>query len=90
VIAAAEADLMANGRSTAVIAGYTDSNGSGADNERLSRQRAKSVRDLFAHNLQKSAGPVGRGETEPVGDNANEAGRRRNRRVVIKVRKPKP
>jgi outer membrane protein OmpA-like peptidoglycan-associated protein len=53
-------------------------------------QRAKEVRDMFPTGLQPSAGPVGRGAADPVGSNETEAGRRQNRRVLIKVRQPKP
>ena len=89
-VAAAEADLNANPRSVAVIAGYTDSTGTPESNEMLSAPARTSVRNLVAPHLQKSAGPVGRGAIDPVGDNQTEAGRRMNRRVVIKVRQPRP
>jgi hypothetical protein len=64
--------------------------GTPESNETLSRRRATSVRNLVAPHLQKSAGPVGRGAIDPVGDNQTEAGRRMNRRVVTRIRQPKP
>lgn len=72
------------------IVGHTDSSGSDAVNNPLSVDRAQSVRDYLvgrgvpASQVQTS----GRGEREPVADNASEAGRARNRRVEIFLREP--
>ncbi|MEP7301321.1 MAG: OmpA family protein [Caldimonas sp.] len=72
------------------IVGHTDRTGSAAVNNPLSLDRAQSVRDYLA---ARSVAPtrvetVGRGDREPIADNASEAGRARNRRVEIFVREP--
>ena len=90
-------DPFANGlrgdRNTRVnIVGHTDSSGSDAINNPLSVQRAESVRDYLvtrgvpSENVQTA----GRGEREPVADNASDAGRARNRRVEIYLRETAP
>jgi outer membrane protein OmpA-like peptidoglycan-associated protein len=72
------------------IVGHTDSTGSEAVNDPLSVARANSVRDyLVSRGVPAShVQTVGRGEREPVADNATEAGRARNRRVEILLREP--
>jgi len=69
------------------IEAHTDSQGADAANLALSQQRADSVREsLLASGL--SAGRVkatGKGEADPVADNASAEGRARNRRVEIIV-----
>jgi outer membrane protein OmpA-like peptidoglycan-associated protein len=70
------------------IIGYTDSSGPEAYNQRLSERRAQAVADYFATqgNVRREAMEViGRGEADPIADNATEAGRKQNRRVVIEV-----
>ena len=72
------------------IVGHTDSSGSEAVNNPLSVERAQSVRDYL---VTRGVAPtrvetLGRGEREPVADNATEAGRARNRRVEIFLREP--
>lgn len=83
-------DQFANGlnaqQNTEVrIFGHTDNTGSDAVNERLSLERAQSVKDyLVARGVRANAVQVaGRGEREPVADNGTEAGRAKNRRVEI-------
>ncbi len=83
-------DQFANGLSnqpnTEVrIVGHTDNVGSNATNDPLSLQRAQSARDyLAARGVNPSHISIeGRGEHEPIADNATEAGRARNRRVEI-------
>jgi outer membrane protein OmpA-like peptidoglycan-associated protein len=69
------------------VYGHTDSTGSDAYNQTLSENRARTV----ANYLQmQGVGPArirsqGYGETMPVADNATEEGRRKNRRVEIKI-----
>ncbi|HEY8878307.1 MAG TPA: OmpA family protein, partial [Roseateles sp.] len=67
------------------IVGHTDSTGSDAINDPLSRERALSVRDyLSARGVAPSRISVaGRGSHEPVASNDTEAGRAANRRVEI-------
>jgi outer membrane protein OmpA-like peptidoglycan-associated protein len=67
------------------IVGHTDSTGSDAINEPLSRERALAVRDyLSARGVSSGRVSVsGRGSHEPVASNDSEAGRAANRRVEI-------
>ena len=67
------------------IVGHTDSTGSDAINEPLSRERAAAVRDyLSTRGLAPSRVSVsGRGSHEPVASNDTEPGRAANRRVEI-------
>jgi len=69
------------------VYGHTDSTGSDAYNQTLSENRARTV----ANYLQmQGVNPSrirsqGYGETMPVADNTTEEGRRKNRRVEIKI-----
>lgn len=67
------------------IIGHTDNTGSDTVNDRLSVERAQSVRDyLVTRGVRAdSIATAGRGEREPVADNSTEAGRAKNRRVEI-------
>jgi OmpA-OmpF porin, OOP family len=69
------------------IAGYTDSTGSAALNNRLSEARARSVQAyLGSHGLRAANYSVnGYGSASPVDTNATAAGRAKNRRVEIQV-----
>lgn len=73
-----------------LIVGHTDNTGSDAINDPLSRQRAQTVRDYLSSRGVPAARmeTAGRGEREPVADNASEAGRAKNRRVEIFLREP--
>lgn len=67
------------------IIGHTDSTGGPAVNDPLSVQRAQSAKNYL---VSRGVDPgrilvAGRGEREPIADNATEAGRARNRRVEI-------
>jgi outer membrane protein OmpA-like peptidoglycan-associated protein len=67
------------------IVGHTDNTGSDSVNDRLSLDRAESVKDyLVARGVRANTVQVaGHGEREPVADNGSEAGRAKNRRVEI-------
>lgn len=67
------------------IIGHTDSTGSDAINDPLSRQRAASARDYLVSRGVSANRIVtdGRGAREPIADNTSDAGRSRNRRVEI-------
>ena len=67
------------------VAGHTDSRGRAATNLELSRARAAAVADhLIARGVDSSRViSQGYGATQPVADNATEAGRARNRRIEI-------
>ena len=72
------------------IVGHTDNTGSDAINNPLSLERAESVRNYL---VDRGVSPsrvetAGRGEREPVADNATDSGRARNRRVEIFLREP--
>ena len=73
----------------AEIVGHTDSDGSTLFNQQLSVARAQTVSDyLVAGGIDADRLTVsGRGETEPVADNATEIGRLENRRVNFIVGK---
>ena len=68
-----------------VVAGFTDSSGSNSYNQKLSKDRAKSVADFV---LTKKVNParldvVGFGEQHPIASNKTKQGRSLNRRVEI-------
>jgi outer membrane protein OmpA-like peptidoglycan-associated protein len=67
------------------VVGHTDSTGSDAVNDPLSRERAMAVRDYMALRGVSTArvSIAGRGSHEPVASNDTEAGRAANRRVEI-------
>ncbi|MCA9571376.1 MAG: OmpA family protein, partial [Myxococcales bacterium] len=67
------------------IEGHTDADASDAHNLDLSRRRAEAVVAWLAERgiARDRLEPVGRGEAEPIADNATSAGRALNRRVEI-------
>jgi outer membrane protein OmpA-like peptidoglycan-associated protein len=69
------------------IEGHTDSDGSDSYNLKLSDDRAKSVLAyLTEHGIEaKRLTAKGFGETKPIGDNADEAGKEQNRRVEFLI-----
>ena len=84
-------DLMAKlqGMNTEVMiaVGHTDSKGSNEYNDKLSLRRSNAVK---AYLVSKGLDPArlyteGKGETQPVADNATDEGRAKNRRVTIEV-----
>lgn len=73
---------------TALILGYTDSQGPEAANQRLSQQRAEAARKYLVdrHGLDASRIAVeAKGEAEPAQANDSAAGRNENRRAVIVI-----
>jgi OOP family OmpA-OmpF porin len=87
VLAALVAPLKAAGSAKVVIGGHTDSVGTAANNLRLSKARANSVKVwLTKHGVNaKRLVAKGYGETKPIAPNVNEAGRRKNRRIEFTV-----
>lgn len=84
------ASLKDDPKAQVSIIGHTDSTGTEAVNKPLSIARAQSVRDYLT---ARGVAPTrihteDHGETEPVADNATEAGRAKNRRVEIFLREP--
>jgi outer membrane protein OmpA-like peptidoglycan-associated protein len=69
------------------VYGHTDSTGSDAFNQTLSENRARTVANYLSIQGVSTARvrSQGLGETMPVADNATDEGRRRNRRVEIKI-----
>lgn len=69
------------------VLGHTDSTGSDAYNNALSRRRANSVANYFASNgvLHDRMMVRGYGERMPVASNDTASGRQQNRRVEIKI-----
>jgi outer membrane protein OmpA-like peptidoglycan-associated protein len=69
------------------VEGYTDTQGGEQLNQRLSEKRAQAVADdLIGRGVQPDRlSVVGRGESDPIGDNDSPAGRASNRRVEIVV-----
>ena len=69
------------------VLGHASSDGPDDYNMTLSQQRAQSVADYLAMRgvARARMGVRGFGETQPIADNATEAGRSANRRVEIKV-----
>ena len=61
--------------------------GQDPDNLELSRRRAESVRTYLVGNGidEDRLEAVGLGETQPIADNATEAGKQENRRVVFRL-----
>jgi outer membrane protein OmpA-like peptidoglycan-associated protein len=75
---------------SATLEGHTDSKGDDAYNQRLSEQRAGSVKRWLVERQGIDAGRLtskGWGERKPVAGNEDDAGRQRNRRVEVVIRK---
>ena len=75
---------------SATLEGHTDSKGNDAYNQRLSERRAESVKRWLVEREGIEAGrltPKGWGETKPVAGNDDDAGRQKNRRVEVVIRK---
>jgi OOP family OmpA-OmpF porin len=69
------------------IIGHTDSRGSAAFNKTLSTKRAVSVKNnLVSRGVEASRiQTLGRGEEEPIADNATAEGRAKNRRIEVQL-----
>ncbi|MGE6529860.1 OmpA family protein [Pseudomonas sp. NPDC077382] len=75
-------------QTSTTVEGHTDSIGTDAYNQRLSMQRAESVRDALVNRYGVETDrleAVGYGESRPVADNSTELGRAINRRVEASV-----
>lgn len=68
-----------------LLVGHTDDTGASAQNAQLSEARARAVAEIFASQGfdRSQIFYQGAGETLPIANNADEAGRARNRRVEI-------
>jgi NitT/TauT family transport system substrate-binding protein len=71
------------------IEGNTDSTGAAATNASLSERRAQAVKTYIVKNFTNIPPTrfqtIGRGSSNPIAENATEAGRQQNRRTDIKV-----
>ena len=67
------------------VEGHTDSVGGDAYNQRLSEQRANSVREYFVQQgvPEANIGARGFGKSQPIADNTSPQGRQQNRRVEL-------
>ncbi|MBP1687101.1 MAG: OmpA family protein [Deltaproteobacteria bacterium] len=74
-------------QTTVQVIGHTDSRGSEASNDELSRRRAQSVAEELTADGVSAARLMtfGRGASQPVATNATPEGRAQNRRVEINV-----
>jgi outer membrane protein OmpA-like peptidoglycan-associated protein len=77
--------LQANADVKVRIDGHTDSQGSDSYNQQLSEARAQAVRTALGGMgiAPDRITAVGHGESQPVADNMNAAGRQQNRRVEV-------
>ena len=84
-------DTVIAGNTTIEVNGHTDNVGNADANMKLSEARAFAVKHWLESNYPQQF-PEGRisvkahGQTEPIAENSSEAGRAKNRRVVIKIR----
>ena len=72
-----------------VVEGHTDSHGSDETNLTLSQERATAVRGYLLNSMRidpMKITAVGYGETQPVANNETPEGRRRNRRIDLRIR----
>jgi len=69
------------------VEGYTDNIGSDEYNQKLSEQRAGTVRDYLVSQsvTETNISAAGYGKSDPVADNSTNAGRAQNRRVQLVV-----
>lgn len=82
--------LKRNAKAKVEIEGHTSSEGSEELNQKLSEDRANSVRDYM---IKKGIAPervtaVGYGPSKPKADNSTDSGRQANRRIEIRVLNP--
>jgi general secretion pathway protein A len=82
--------IRAYPQATILIEGYTDSAGNGMYNRQLSKFRAMTIKSYFiGKGIQPSKiNAVGMGTENPIESNATLAGRRKNRRVEIRMNVP--
>ena len=70
------------------VVGYTDSRGSAKNNQKLSENRAESVKKYLVGEAiaPEKITSEGKGAADPVGDNKTKEGQFQNRRVVLKIK----
>ena len=79
--------LLENSDVKAEIIGHTDSDGDASRNKRLSKERAEAVKKYITDTgvAPSRIKATGKGEEEPVTENATAEGRAMNRRVEVKL-----
>jgi OOP family OmpA-OmpF porin len=79
--------LVANSGIQIEISGHTDSKGHDQYNQDLSLRRAQAVRNWLVKKgiASNRMSTVGKGEKEPIADNATKEGRAENRRIEFYV-----
>jgi len=80
--------LQAEPETELILTGHTDSTGSADYNQSLSEQRAAAVKAYILERYGIASARIsteGRGESEPLASNDDEAGRAANRRVIGQV-----
>jgi OOP family OmpA-OmpF porin len=79
--------MQLNPKVVMIIVGFTDSEGAEDMNLRLSLARAQAVKDwITSRGIDPSRFELtGKGEAEPVGDNATPEGRALNRRIEVQL-----
>lgn len=80
--------LKENPKVKITIIGHTDSDGKDADNQKLSEQRAESVKSYLNKNFGIDTNRMstsGKGESEPVSTSASEEAKKQNRRVEFRI-----
>lgn len=83
------ADFMKSNKAyTILLVGYTDSRGSAKFNQKLSEQRAESVKkDMVSRGVEASRiSTLGKGEENPIADNESAEGRAENRRIEAELK----
>ena len=85
-------DIKGSQLDMVIAVGHTDSVGSEAYNNRLSLARAESVKAyLVSKGVDiKRVRAVGKGESQPIVDNATKEGRAKNRRVDVQMEHLRP
>lgn len=70
-----------------VIVGYTDSRGKASYNKKLSQKRADAVRNILIEKGVDASriSALGKGESDPIADNATVEGRAQNRRIEAEL-----
>lgn len=81
------ASLASHPETEVLIVGHTDSMGADSYNMNLSVRRAEAAASILAMEgvPRDRIRTTGRGETEPIADNATEEGRQLNRRVEVAI-----
>ena len=80
-------DIMKHSDIVIELGGHTDSIGEEDNNLKLSQDRVNSVRDFLISNEidENRITAIGYGESQPLASNSTDEGRKKNRRVEVKI-----